>query len=160
MKYWYNLILLGSEATDNKYLNRLGINSLIREALRAWNSQVNKKVTYFGQPDLWKFSCQMAASIWSTLTFHEIFFSNYEYFFQELGRLIYHYGGAVVGSFAQPNIQPLQVILCQIIIFCYQLIQNLTTDFVRFMKIYTNCSEIQNLQNLCFEFQNNFCKSL
>ena len=35
------------------------------------------------------------------------------------------------------------------------------TDFVRlFTKIYTNCSEIQNLQNLSFEFQNNFCKPL
>ena len=34
------------------------------------------------------------------------------------------------------------------------------TDFVRFTKIYTNCSEIQNLQNLCFEFQNNLCKPL
>ena len=36
------------------------------------------------------------------------------------------------------------------------------TDFVRFTKIYPNCSEIQfqNLQNLCFEFQNNLCKPL
>ena len=63
--YNLNQFFLGSEATDNKYLNRLGINSLIREALRAWNSH-------------------------------------------ELGRLIYHYGGAVVGSFAQPNVRPLQ----------------------------------------------------
>ena len=27
--------------------------------------------------------------------------------------------------------------------------------FFRFTKIYTNCSEIQNFQNLCFEFHNN-----
>ena len=32
---------------------------------------------------------------------------------------------------------------------------NMTIDFVRFTTIFTNCSEIQNLQNLCFEFQNN-----
>ena len=47
----------------------------------------------------------------------------------------------------------LQVILCQINIFCPQLTQNLTADFVRFTKIYKNCSEIQNLQNLFFEFR-------
>ena len=35
-------------------------------------------------------------------------------------------------------------------IFCHQLTQNMTTDFFRFMKIYTNGSEIQNLQNLNF----------
>ena len=29
----------------------------------------------------------------------------------------------------------------------------MTTDFVRFMKINSNRSEIQTLQNLCFEFQ-------
>ena len=30
---------------------------------------------------------------------------------------------------------------------------------IRIIKIYTNCSEIQNLQNLWFKFQNNLCKS-
>ena len=47
----------------------------------------------------------------------------------------------------------LQVILCQINF--HQLTQNMTTDLSdlqRFTKIYTNCSEIHNLQNLCFEF--------
>ena len=37
----------------------------------------------------------------------------------------------------------IQVILFQINIFCHQLTQNIMTDFVRFTKIYTNCSEIQ-----------------
>ena len=46
-----------------------------------------------------------------------------------------------------------QVILCQINIFCLQLFKNMTSDFVRFMKINSNRSEIQTLQNLCFEFQ-------
>ena len=50
-----------------------------------------------------------------------------------------------------------QVILRQINMFCHQLTQNMTTDFVRFTKLYTNCS---NLQNLCFDFENNLCKSL
>ena len=55
---------------------------------------------------------------------------------------------------------PLQVILCQINIFCHQLTQNMKDwFFFRFSKIYTNCSEIQNLQSLCFEFHNNWCKS-
>ena len=37
---------------------------------------------------------------------------------------------------------------------------NMTTDFFfRFCQIYINCSETQNLQNFCFEFQNNLCKS-
>ena len=31
---------------------------------------------------------------------------------------------------------------------------NMAIDFVRFTTIFINCSEIQNLQNLCFEFQN------
>ena len=128
LKCRYNFFL-GSEATDNKYLNRLGINSLIREALRAWNSQVRKSDLFWSTRSL-------------KIDISRDFFSNYKYFFQELGRLIYHYGGAVVGSFAQPNVRPLQVILCQIIIFCHQLTQNRTTDFVRLMKIYTNCSEI------------------
>ena len=45
----------------------------------------------------------------------------------------------------------LQVILCQINIFGHQLSQNMTTvlsDLRRF-------AQIQNLQNLCFELQNN-----
>ena len=56
------------------------------------------------------------------------------------------------------RISKIQVILSQINIFCQQLIQNMTTDFGRFTKIYTNCSDIQNMQNLCFEFQNSLCK--
>ena len=46
----------------------------------------------------------------------------------------------------------IKVIPCQINIFCHQLTKNMTADSVKFTKIYTNCSEIQNLQNLCFEF--------
>ena len=42
---------------------------------------------------------------------------------------------------------------------CHQLTQNMTTDFFRSTNIYTNCSEIQNLQFLCIELQNNLCKS-
>ena len=57
------------------------------------------------------------------------------------------------------SITMIQVILCEINILCHQLSQNMTTDFFRSTKIYTNCSEIQNLQFLCFEFQNNLCKS-
>ena len=30
-------------------------------------------------------------------------------------------------------------------------------DFFRLTKIYSYCSEIEILQNLCFEFQNNLC---
>ena len=52
-----------------------------------------------------------------------------------------------------------QVILCQINIFCHQLTQNMTTDFVRFTKTYTNCSKIQNTSLASFEFQNNLRKS-
>ena len=58
----------------------------------------------------------------------------------------------------QQNSKAVQVILCQINIFYLQLIQNMTTDFVTFTTICTNYFEIQNLQNLCFEFQNIFCK--
>ena len=51
----------------------------------------------------------------------------------------------------------MQVILWQTNIFYYQLTQNFE---IRFTKFYTNCSEIQSLQNLYFEFQNNLCKPL
>ena len=33
--------------------------------------------------------------------------------------------------------------------------QNMMTNFFRFTKTYTNCSEIQNLKILCFEFPKN-----
>ena len=46
-----------------------------------------------------------------------------------------------------------QVILYQINIVS-PIQPNMTIDFVRFSTIFTNCSEIQSLQNLCFEFQN------
>ena len=52
----------------------------------------------------------------------------------------------------------IKVILCQIYIFFHKLTQNMTTDFVTFTKIWTKCFEIQNLQNLCIEFQNYLCK--
>ena len=55
-------------------------------------------------------------------------------------------------DFGNVFIFALQVVLCQINIFCHRFTQNATTNFVRFTKIYTNCSEIQNLQNFCFEF--------
>ena len=42
----------------------------------------------------------------------------------------------------QQNSKAVQVIRCQIKIFCHQLIQNMTTDFVTFTKICTNCFEI------------------
>ena len=42
-------------------------------------------------------------------------------------------------------------VLCQTKIFCHQLTQNTTTDFVRFTKIFTNCSEIQSTRFASFE---------
>ena len=45
----------------------------------------------------------------------------------------------------EQNHKILQFVLCQINIFCHQLTQNTITEFVRYSKIYTNCSEIQNL---------------
>jgi hypothetical protein len=46
----------------------------------------------------------------------------------------------------EQNHKILQFVLCQINIFCHQLMQNAMTEFVRYTKIYTNCSEIQNLR--------------
>ena len=54
----------------------------------------------------------------------------------------------------------IKVILCQINIVCHQLTQNMKTDFVRFTKICTNCSQIKNTSFASFEFQNILCKSL
>ena len=45
-----------------------------------------------------------------------------------------------------------QVVLFQINIFFHQLTQNTMTDFARFMKIYVNCSVIQNISFASFEF--------
>ena len=45
----------------------------------------------------------------------------------------------------EQNHKILQFVLCQINIFCHQLTQNTMTEFVRYTKIYTNCSQIQNL---------------
>ena len=52
----------------------------------------------------------------------------------------------------QKSQNPYRLFFHQINIFCHQLANNMMTSFVRFTKIYTNCFEIQYLQNLCFEF--------
>ena len=48
---------------------------------------------------------------------------------------------------------PVQVVLCQINIFCHQLTQNARTDFFRFTKIYTNSNneflQILNFITIC-----------
>ena len=48
-----------------------------------------------------------------------------------------------------------QVIFCQINILCHQFTQTWPLILSDLQQFFTNCSEIQNLQNLCFEFQNN-----
>ena len=54
----------------------------------------------------------------------------------------------------------LQVNLFKINIFWHQFIQNMTTDFVWIMRIFINCSKIQNLQNMCFWISEKFMKIL
>ena len=46
----------------------------------------------------------------------------------------------------EQNHKIIQFVLCRITIFCHQLTQNTMTEFVRYSKIYTNCSEIHNLR--------------
>ena len=56
------------------------------------------------------------------------------------------YRMSMILALSTVNEETIQVILCQINIFCHQLTQHLTTDFFsNFTKIYTNCSEIQYL---------------
>ena len=53
-----------------------------------------------------------------------------------------------------------KVVISQINIFCHQLTQNTTTEFVESTKIYINCSEIQNISfaNFRFTICINLCK--
>ena len=53
----------------------------------------------------------------------------------------------------------IQVILYRIKKVCHQLIQNMKTDFVRFPKICTKCSQIKDTIFGSFEFENNLCTS-
>ena len=49
-----------------------------------------------------------------------------------------------------------KVVLCQIDIFFHQLTHDTTQLIVIFTKIYSKSPEFQNLQNFCYEFQNNY----